>query len=579
MIEPINNFVDAMVDSQEQFERMQVEIERKDKEMAGCIRRFQERTKEVMSRGLETEDEELSGLYNRAQESLGLLLDTVAADIEKTQKGMEFIKKYEQSFNVAVFGKVKAGKSYLGNFVMGNQIRDMGIATSYDNLPRPVVEVYDRGKVYTQAGMAEIKEDKDGFVVDPNEATSAIQLFRLGALTWFDTPGIGSVTWENEMLAKDYVDNADLVIFTSNSDAAGTRQDFAEMAELHSKGKPFLLLLTQSDTLEEDFDEETGDIISTLTAKSAKDRQDTQRYMVDTLMEQGMARLKEDEILTISAMLAITALEEQDEERFQDSHMGDFLKILTDITRNEGAELKRKTPAGRINAAIVQILKRLEETEQKFGEYQNDLERKQKALGSRNDMLLEQMKQQCRNRMDRLIRRKTAEVEQKKSSVRAGELEKLLSREIYKVLLSSCAGEFASGQQILSDYAEKIRMEGMGDLEMKKDRITYTVHNVERRERDPDGILEHIGSFFGKKYYKTRNETQEKVSEFDIGVNEQQILNMAYGQLNVLFDTEVPKLMQKIGGGYLMQITGLIQAASRCIQETKTELESLKCPL
>ena len=59
-----------------------------------------------------------------------------------------------------------------------------------------------------------------------------IQLFHLGAMTWVDTPGFGSVTNENQELAREYVKNADLVIFPSTSDAAGTKQDFQEMKKL-----------------------------------------------------------------------------------------------------------------------------------------------------------------------------------------------------------------------------------------------------------------------------------------------------------------------------------------------------------
>lgn len=98
------------------------------------------------------------------------------------------------------------------------------------------------------------------------ETTSTIQWFDLGGLSWFDTPGIGSVTWENEMLAKEYVKNADLVIFACNSDAAGTRQEFSEMRQLYDMGKPILLLLTQSDTYEYDVDDE-GEEISVLVPK------------------------------------------------------------------------------------------------------------------------------------------------------------------------------------------------------------------------------------------------------------------------------------------------------------------------
>lgn len=306
MIQPINTFVDTMISSKEMFEAVKVQISQKDAAVTNCIEKLKEEISNLLSEGIETEDEELQRLCDDTKKNLQVLLTGVTEDIRKTQKGTEFIKKYEQSFNVAVFGKVKAGKSYLGNFIMGNEIRDLGIETSYNKLPRPTVEVHDRGNISVEEKMAEITEEgQEGFGVAANEATSAIQLFRLGGLTWFDTPGIGSLTWDNEILAKEYVDNADLVIFACNSDAAGTRQDFTEMRTLHEKGKPFLLLLTQSDTLEEECDE-NNNIISNLVAKNPKDRSETENYMVRELKKDRIY-LREKELLTISAKLAMTA--------------------------------------------------------------------------------------------------------------------------------------------------------------------------------------------------------------------------------------------------------------------------------
>lgn len=258
-ISSINSFVDTMLESKAQFENIKASFEQKNNSLDDIIIHFRQEIESILNVKILVEDEDMQGLYNRASDELVKMLKGVTNSIENVQKGMKFITDYEQSFNVAVFGKVKAGKSYLGNFIMGNVIRDLGISSSYDKFERPKVEVYDRGNVSTREKLSEISEEgNEGFRVDPNEATSAIQLFRLGGLTWFDTPGIGSVTWENEMLAKDYVDNADLIVYTSNSDAAGTRQDFTEMKALYEKGKTFLLLLTQSDAVEEDCDDEIG---------------------------------------------------------------------------------------------------------------------------------------------------------------------------------------------------------------------------------------------------------------------------------------------------------------------------------
>jgi len=574
----INTFVDAMLDSKAKFEKLKAEFNKKNQEVTGSIDGFQKEISQILHQRIEADDEEIQKLFDGVTNELKRLLNCVADSMEKTQKGMKFISDYEQSFNVAVFGKVKAGKSYLGNFIMGNPIRDLGIKTSYDKLERPKVVVYDRGKVNTQEKLAEISEEgRDGFRVDPNEATSAIQLFKLGGLTWFDTPGIGSITWENEMLAKDYVDNADLVVYTSNSDAAGTRQDFTEMRELYEKGKPFLLLLTQSDAVEEDCDDD-GEIISVLVPKSDKDRRDTEDYICSTLQDIGISNLVQGkEILTVSTKLAMTALEQNDGAMFKASNIGKFLEILTDITKNEGADLKLKTPINRMNATIMEITSQLKEADKELRAYSDSLKQKQKELSEKSELLSVQMQQACMNKISRIIRKKSSEIEESGEALGADELGELLSREVYDVLLKTCMGEFASSSEILSQYADKIQINSVGELKMRTDTIEYTVKEVKRVEREPKGIWENLTSFFGKKYYTARTNDIKKYSSIQLGVNEQQVMALARDQLNTLFEEEVPRLMGKIGGHFMEPIVELQERASQCIRKAEKELEMLRC--
>lgn len=577
-VDSINAFVETMLESKVQFENIKASFDQKNDALVNAIQNFSQKIELVLNREIQIDDKEMQGLYNSASGELKEMLNKVAVSVENIQKGMKFITDYEQSFNVAVFGKVKAGKSYLGNFIMGNVIRDLGIASSYDMLERPKVEVYDRGNVTTREKLSEISEEgNEGFRVDPNEATSAIQLFKLGGLTWFDTPGIGSVTWENEMLAKDYVENADLIVYTSNSDAAGTRQDFTEMKALYEKKKTFLLLLTQSDAVEEDCDDE-GEIISVIVPKSDKDRMDTELYMCNTLRDIGIPSLSQGkEILTVSTKLALTALEEHNEEMFEASNIGKFLDILKEITKNEGASLKLKTPGNRINATINEVIERLEQTKSKLKEYRNSLLDKKQKMSERSDELLTQMHHQCLTKISRIIRQKGNEIEGKGDGISGEELTRILSEEVYKVLLETCVGEFSESNNILSQYTEKLRLENVGELKMRTDEISYTLHEVVRVQRDPEGVWEHIRSFFGKEYYTHKVKEVEKKSTVQLGVNEQQIMAIAKDRLSELFESEVPDLMKKICDHVMEPIMKVHKVAENYIVDTISGLEALKC--
>ena len=577
-LESINEFVNVMLESKDKFETVKEEFDQKNLAITQCINRFQDKINRIKNSETAIDDEEIMELYTRAVGSLNELLNQVAINMESTRKGMKFISDYEQSFNVVVFGKVKAGKSYLGNFIMGNVIRDAGIASAYDKIERPKVEVYDRGNKWSADKLEEISEEgKEEFRVDPNEATAAIQLFRLGGLTWFDTPGIGSITWENEMLAKDYVDNADLIVYTSNSDAAGTRQDFKEMKELYEKGKKFLLLLTQSDMVEEDCDDD-GEIVSVLVPKSDKDRKDTEDYICHTLMENEINNLdRGKEILTVSVKLALNALIDQNEEMFKASNMDQFLHILTEITRNEGAALKLKTPNDRINAAIRAIAEQLKLADEKLQAYSQELKKKQEQLNENNELLLVQMKLECSGRIERLIRQKSREAEDARKTIKGDELADLICAEIYRVILKNCMEVFEKSEQILTEYKNKIQIQEIGDLKMRKDRIEYEERYVNRVERDPEKFSEHIFHFFGKRYYKLKMETRRKYSTIELGMNDQQIIQGARDQVECLFEEEVPRILKVVSSSVVEPMIRLQENSSICIQDTQRELEQMRC--
>ena len=204
----INEFVDTMLEQQSQFENIQSSITRCENEVDQVIsdlenteRRLVDSSRAKMG---DNRDSDITNIFDVSSESLVHTITEVNQKIREAVKGMEFIQDFEKHFTVAVFGKVKAGKSYIGNFVMGNGIKKLGLPSSYDKLPPITVHVYDRGKVSTQDKLEEQPDDGD-FATGMKETTSTIQWFDLGGLSWFDTPGIGSVTWENEMLAKEYV--------------------------------------------------------------------------------------------------------------------------------------------------------------------------------------------------------------------------------------------------------------------------------------------------------------------------------------------------------------------------------------
>lgn len=571
-IEAINEFVETMLGCEDTFKA----IEGSDKKLTQCIERFLESIKTITETSRPDDNSGLKDIQDSQTETLRKMLEDVAAKMDATKKSMGFINSNKESFNIAVFGKVKAGKSYTGNFIMGNVIRDMGIQTSYDRTERPKVTVIDKSKVTSAEKLAEIKRNADGFIVDPNEATSTIQLFTLGGMKWIDTPRIGSVTFENEILAQDFVDSADLIVYMSNSDAAGTQQDFKELKILHDKRRRFLLLLTQSDTWEEDCDDD-GNIIKTLVPKSDEDRRSMEDYICKKLKELGITELKPGEILTISTKLAREALKNNDPAMWDASNLAKFLAILIDITRNEGAELKLATPAKRINSAIDAIIAILKGAEYTLDKHSKELKEAEERLTDNNETLLARMKNDCYMKVESFITQKATEVEKGGSSVSAADIDREISRTVYNSVMDVCSKEFSKSEKILSSYSDSLKIQSGGDLSMKTETRPHILLETTREERDPVGLWEHLGSWvLGRTYYSIKARNVEINEIINIGVNTAQVMATLRSSLDEIFMTQIPGMLKSLADEIIAPVRGVQEKAKTQITATIKELEGVR---
>lgn len=576
MVEKINQFVDTMLEEQQQFENTQNEISHCEKEVQNIISKLETQENSLVA-GSQAQlgaqdDPEITAIFDKASDSLGRMLTEANGRISEAAKGMTFIQDFEKHFTVAVFGKVKAGKSYIGNFVMGNAVKKTGVETAYDNLPPITVNVYDRGKLSSQTNLSE--QPEDDFATGMKETTSTIQWFDLGGLSWFDTPGIGSVTWENEMLAKEYVKNADLVIFACNSDAAGTRQEFAEMHQLYDMEKPILLLLTQSDMYDMDIDDD-GEEISILVPKLEKDRNDTEQYMIQTLQEQGMEDLLKYDILTVSAKLALEALKNRDEEMFEQSHMGEFLDKLVAITKNDAAEIKKATPRKRLYEMIDGVIGNFNRMADEIQGACASIEESQRELENKGSYMVEEIKTRVYTEMQRIIQENKSKVEKNSGTViRGEEISRQMNEAVTKCIQKVCEDAAMRATDKLRDI--NIQLIGIGDMKMRQDKIAYQHVSVYKVRREPKG-LEHIPAFlFKKEYYTSHTSTETRYSTFDIGVNDSELAKSILASLESVFQVSVTDYIESLVNGYYEPIRALQTESIAAISAAVSELEGLK---
>lgn len=262
--------------------------------------------------------------------------------ISSRNRGLEFRTGFNDSLLVFVYGKVKSCKSSLGNYMAWGNTDPKEIEKSI--VPASLLPKYfshDTSGVRGGDAPNEAEQHRE-FRVGATEATSTIQGFKLSGLTWVDSPGLHSINKENGKLAKEYVDHADLILYTMKSDAPGRASDLAEIKELVRKDKKTLLLLTGSDDVVEEWDEEAEQPVRTVIMKDKERCAKQHAYVRDELNKLNLPETRHIQIVSISARYA--QLHEDDAQAFTDSGMGELFSTIDGLISAEGVRLKQQVP-------------------------------------------------------------------------------------------------------------------------------------------------------------------------------------------------------------------------------------------
>lgn len=306
--------------------------------------------------------------------------------VDARAKGNRFREGFGDSLLVFIYGKVKSGKSSLGNYMAwGHSEPDNSIKAC---MPHPVYFSTERTDV-TNGDKEKEAEQHLQFRVGATEATSSIQGFRLPGLTWVDSPGLHSVNARNGDLAKEYVDHADLILYTMSSQAPGRASDMQEIAELLAAKKKIMVLLTGSDTTDEDEDE-NGEIITTVVMKSPSDCRDQINYVQQELDKLYNSASVLTEVLPISTRYAER---NPTPEGMAASGLGRLLHELESICRGQALEIKLNTPMENLRNSIrltadelAEVRKIVDKFSVSIGREHNTLQLELAELGAKGAM-------------------------------------------------------------------------------------------------------------------------------------------------------------------------------------------------
>lgn len=122
-----------------------------------------------------------------------------------------------------------------------------------------------------------------------------------------------------------------------------------------------------------------------------------------------------------------------------------------------------------------------------------------------------------------------------------------------------------------------IELSDIGDMKMKKDTIAHKYKEVYSAERDPEGLFENIGAkFLQKKYYTTKSKTRTEYSTFDIGINDNEILQNIMLQLTSVFNNSVNSYISSLINGYYKPVEELERQTTRELVNTINKLLTLR---
>ncbi|PQJ96342.1 dynamin family protein [Chromatium okenii] len=265
-VSPRQNLLTALAQLRGEFNAAKVGIKPREKTLERALSELARSVSIASNNSGLKEDNFLTQAVANTNEKITASLAKWRADVSRQQRNTEFREQFGDSLLVYVCGKVKAGKSSIGNYVAyGHGDPNRSIIDAAEPTPEffceaiaedakkpeaelTAAELEEKRKLAAQRNLAEQRK----FAVGACERTASIQGFKLSGLTWIDSPGLHSRTEPKGELAQGYVDAADLILYSMSSSQPGRKTDLEEIADLLQKGKRVEVVITRCDMTDVD---------------------------------------------------------------------------------------------------------------------------------------------------------------------------------------------------------------------------------------------------------------------------------------------------------------------------------------
>jgi adenylate kinase family enzyme len=513
-----------------------------------------------VNENLKEQNQELSKILVANIDEIKDLIQNWHKNFQHLSELEKFNTYLQNYFIIIIYGKVKAGKSTLGNFVAKHKLDDQQLEFfRYDKA----------GQEQKAEELKEIDEDDEAFRTDTLEATAEIQGFRLDSLAWIDTPGLGSMTTINGKLAQKYIESADFIIFPINSSEPFQRDEIEEVKKLFNRGKKVTICLTKSDTVGRKKDsngkfiKENGKIKRFRINKDNQRRQEQEEYVKEEL-KKILPKDKDSligDILSLSTLTASLGLKENDNELFENSNIIKLYDRLADVVKNKASLLKKANPYEKLLAIINNDI--LGESKYSIKVIEDILKGIDKNINEaikEFDFISKSINSDIQAKVENVVSKYMLEIDKSNYQSYFGKIDEELEQDIQTLI-----GE--NIQNIMQNFNTKtdfIQQSKRNDFSIEDKYETIRV-----RYRDPDLLNTLTFGIFGREYSSKR----EKVY---LGDNKDEtILEFKQDRIN-LHIQNAQENYELVKNSFFKELQSYSNEIKHSINQLKSDLSNIK---
>lgn len=197
---------------------------------------------------------------------LDSLMSRVPGQNEKQSENLKYLRKIadscRESVKVVIMGEVKAGKSTLINSILQRKLSCTDVAETTALLHQFVYSEESYGRLYRKDGSSqkgtveEVKAFIERSLTNKNLIKSCeavefgLPIPILKRFDLVDTPGLGTVTKENEKRTLEYISQADIILWVFNSHYIGQSNIREAVMKVMKQGKQVIGILNRMDEVD-----------------------------------------------------------------------------------------------------------------------------------------------------------------------------------------------------------------------------------------------------------------------------------------------------------------------------------------